>query len=66
MGCLKICRKVLKEVLYSNYLALLSLHNIHFMVNLMTKIRKSLENDTLLKVKKNFLKNIIQKKVRIE
>ncbi|MCA6071212.1 MAG: hypothetical protein LE168_02305 [Endomicrobium sp.] len=26
------------------YLSLLSLHNIHFMVSLMSKIRKSLEN----------------------
>ncbi|MDR1418007.1 MAG: tRNA guanosine(34) transglycosylase Tgt [Endomicrobium sp.] len=36
------------------YLMLLSLHNIYFMVNLMSKIRKSLENDTFLNSKKEF------------
>ena len=38
----------------SLYLGLLSLHNIYFMINLMTKIRKSLENDTFLETKKEF------------
>ncbi|MDR1696203.1 MAG: tRNA guanosine(34) transglycosylase Tgt [Endomicrobium sp.] len=38
----------------SLYLSLLSLHNIYFMVNLMSKIRKSLENDTFLEAKKEF------------
>ncbi|MDR1196259.1 MAG: tRNA guanosine(34) transglycosylase Tgt [Endomicrobium sp.] len=38
----------------SLYLSLLSLHNIYFMVDLMTKIRKSLESDTFLKSKKEF------------
>ncbi|MDR3253674.1 MAG: tRNA guanosine(34) transglycosylase Tgt [Endomicrobium sp.] len=36
------------------YLSLLSLHNIYFMINLMSKIRKSLENDMFLKSKKEF------------
>jgi queuine tRNA-ribosyltransferase len=36
------------------YLSLLSLHNIHFMVDLMATIRKSLENDTFIKKKKKF------------
>ncbi|MDR0820058.1 MAG: tRNA guanosine(34) transglycosylase Tgt [Endomicrobium sp.] len=36
------------------YLSLLSLHNIYFMVNSMLKIRKSLENDTFFKSKKEF------------
>ncbi|MDR2252119.1 MAG: tRNA guanosine(34) transglycosylase Tgt [Endomicrobium sp.] len=43
------------------YLTLLSLHNIHFMVNLMTKIRKSLENDTFLKTKKEFFEKYYSK-----
>ncbi|MCL2798741.1 MAG: tRNA guanosine(34) transglycosylase Tgt [Endomicrobia bacterium] len=38
----------------SLYLSLLSLHNIYFMINLMLKIRKSLENDTFLETKKEF------------
>jgi queuine tRNA-ribosyltransferase len=38
------------------YLSLLSLHNIYFMLNLMAKIRKSLENDTFFKSKKEFFK----------
>jgi queuine tRNA-ribosyltransferase len=46
------------------YLTLLSLHNIHFMVNLMTKIRKSLENDTFLKAKKEFVEKYYSKNKR--
>ncbi|MCL2144726.1 MAG: tRNA guanosine(34) transglycosylase Tgt [Endomicrobia bacterium] len=38
----------------SLYLSLLSLHNIYFMIDLMTKIRKSLESDTFLEAKKEF------------
>lgn len=38
----------------SLYLSLLSLHNIYFMINLMIKIRKSLESDTFLETKKEF------------
>jgi queuine tRNA-ribosyltransferase len=38
------------------YLSLLSLHNIYFMLDLMAKIRKSLENDTFFKSKKEFFK----------
>jgi queuine tRNA-ribosyltransferase len=40
-----------REILY---LSLLSLHNIYFIVNLALKIRKSLENDTFFKSKKEF------------
>ncbi|MDR3256827.1 MAG: tRNA guanosine(34) transglycosylase Tgt [Endomicrobium sp.] len=36
------------------YLSLLSLHNIYFMVNLMSNIRKSLRNDIFLKSKQEF------------
>ncbi|MDR1720996.1 MAG: tRNA guanosine(34) transglycosylase Tgt [Endomicrobium sp.] len=38
----------------SLYLSLLSLHNVYFMVNLMTTIRKSVETDTFFKSKKEF------------
>ena len=38
----------------SLYLSLLSLHNIYFMIDLMAKIRKSLESDTFLEAKKEF------------
>jgi queuine tRNA-ribosyltransferase len=38
----------------SLYLSLLSLHNIQFMIDLMVKIRKSLETDTFLEAKKDF------------
>lgn len=41
----------------SLYLSLLSLHNIYFMLNLMEKVRKSLESDTFLEAKKEFFKN---------
>jgi queuine tRNA-ribosyltransferase len=50
-----------KETLY---LTLLSLHNIHFMVNLMTEIKKSLENDTFLKAKKEFFEKYYSKNKR--
>ncbi|MCA6069708.1 MAG: tRNA guanosine(34) transglycosylase Tgt [Endomicrobium sp.] len=43
------------------YLSLLSLHNIHFMVNLMSKIRKSLENDVFLRSKKEFFEKYYSK-----
>jgi queuine tRNA-ribosyltransferase len=42
-------------------LALLPLHNIYFMVDLMAKIRKSLENDTFLKAKKEFFEKYYSK-----
>ncbi|MDR2192065.1 MAG: tRNA guanosine(34) transglycosylase Tgt [Endomicrobium sp.] len=38
----------------SLYLNLLSLHNIYFMVDLMEKIRKAIENDRFLEAKKEF------------
>ncbi|MDR2067329.1 MAG: tRNA guanosine(34) transglycosylase Tgt [Endomicrobium sp.] len=47
------------------YLTLLSLHNIHFMINLMSKIRKSLENDTFLKSKKEFFEKYHLKNLRM-
>jgi queuine tRNA-ribosyltransferase len=40
-----------REILY---LSLLPLHNIYFIVNLALKIRKSLENDTFFKSKREF------------
>jgi queuine tRNA-ribosyltransferase len=43
------------------YLKLLSLHNICFMLNLMSSIRKSLDNDTFLKSKKEFFERYYSK-----
>jgi len=48
----------------SLYLGLLSLHNIYFMINLMTKIRKALENDTFLEAKKEFFESYYSKGTR--
>ncbi|AKL97930.1 tRNA guanosine(34) transglycosylase Tgt [Endomicrobium proavitum] len=48
----------------SLYLGLLSLHNIYFMINLMSKIRKSLENDTFLEAKKEFFENYYSRGTR--
>ncbi|MCL2506409.1 MAG: tRNA guanosine(34) transglycosylase Tgt [Endomicrobia bacterium] len=45
----------------SLYLSLLSLHNIYFMIDLMLKIRKSLENDTFLEAKKEFFEKYYQR-----
>ncbi|MDR2676603.1 MAG: tRNA guanosine(34) transglycosylase Tgt [Endomicrobium sp.] len=47
-----------KEALY---LTLLSLHNVHFMINLMSDIRKSLSSDTFLESKRNFFKKYYAK-----
>ncbi|MCL2335173.1 MAG: tRNA guanosine(34) transglycosylase Tgt [Endomicrobia bacterium] len=47
----------------SLYLGLLSLHNIYFMINLMAKIRKSLENDTFLEAKKEFFKKYYERQL---
>jgi queuine tRNA-ribosyltransferase len=47
------------------YLTLLSLHNIYFMLNLMSKIRKSLENDTFLDSKKEFFEKYYFRKLRM-
>jgi queuine tRNA-ribosyltransferase len=38
------------------YISLLSLHNIHFMMNVMYKIREALKNDIFIKEKEKFLK----------
>ncbi|MDR1784290.1 MAG: tRNA guanosine(34) transglycosylase Tgt [Endomicrobium sp.] len=45
----------------SLYLSLLSLHNIYFMINLMKRIRDSLETDTFSKSKKEFFKKYYSK-----
>jgi queuine tRNA-ribosyltransferase len=43
------------------YLVLLSLHNVQFMINLMSKIRKSLEDNTFFKTKKEFFEKYYSK-----
>jgi queuine tRNA-ribosyltransferase len=47
------------------YLTLLSLHNIYFMINLMFKIRKSLENDIFLRSKKEFFEKYYSKNLKM-
>ncbi|MCL1972805.1 MAG: tRNA guanosine(34) transglycosylase Tgt [Endomicrobia bacterium] len=49
----------------SLYLSLLSLHNIYFMIDLMIKIRKSLESDTFLEAKKEFFEKYYQRQLTI-
>ncbi|MDR1434297.1 tRNA guanosine(34) transglycosylase Tgt [Candidatus Endomicrobiellum devescovinae] len=64
-ACTKYTKAYLNHLVRAQetlYLTLLSLHNIHFMVNLMTKIRKSLENDMFLKAKKEFFEKYYSKK----
>ncbi|MDR0890915.1 MAG: tRNA guanosine(34) transglycosylase Tgt [Endomicrobium sp.] len=46
----------LVKVHESLYRSLLSLHNIYFMMNLMTTIRNSLQNNTFLQAKKKFFR----------
>jgi queuine tRNA-ribosyltransferase len=46
------------------YLSLLSLHNIYFIVNLTLKIRKSLENDSFFKSKKEFFEKYYSRNLR--
>jgi len=66
-ACTKYTKAYLNHLVRAQetlYLTLLSLHNIHFMVNLMTKIRKSLENDMFLKAKKEFFEKYYSKNKR--
>jgi len=49
----------------SLYLSLLSLHNIYFMINLMSKIRKALENDTFLSAKQDFFNKYYERQLRM-
>jgi queuine tRNA-ribosyltransferase len=63
-ACTKYTKAYLNHLVRAQetlYLTLLSLHNIHFMVDLMTKIRKSLESDTFLKTKKEFFEKYYSK-----
>ncbi|MDR1940737.1 MAG: tRNA guanosine(34) transglycosylase Tgt [Endomicrobium sp.] len=46
----------------SLYLSLLSLHNIYFMINLMEKIRKALENDSFFEAKEEFFRKYYNRK----
>jgi queuine tRNA-ribosyltransferase len=52
-----------REILY---LSLLSLHNIYFIVSLVLKIRKSLENDTFFKSKKEFFEKYYSRNLCLE
>ncbi|MDR3243614.1 MAG: tRNA guanosine(34) transglycosylase Tgt [Elusimicrobiota bacterium] len=45
----------------SLYLTLLSAHNIYFMIDLMTKIRKAIQEDKFIEAKKEFFKNYYSK-----
>ena len=66
-ACTKYTKAYLNHLVRAQetlYLTLLSLHNIHFMVNLMTKIRKSLENDMFFKAKKEFFEKYYSKNKR--
>ncbi|MDR3049563.1 MAG: tRNA guanosine(34) transglycosylase Tgt [Elusimicrobiota bacterium] len=47
------------------YLALLSVHNIYFMLNLMEKIRQSLANDAFFEAKTNFFKNYYKSSLQV-
>jgi queuine tRNA-ribosyltransferase len=56
-ACTEYSKAYLNHLIRSRetlYLSLLSLHNIYFMINLMLRIRKSLEDDTFFKSKKEF------------
>jgi queuine tRNA-ribosyltransferase len=66
-ACTKYTKAYLNHLVRAQetlYLTLLALHNIHFLVNLMTKIRKSLENDMFLKAKKEFFEKYYSKNKR--
>lgn len=45
-------------------LRLMTIHNLHFLLNLMHKIRTSIEEDTFIKSKKDFLKKFTQKNAK--
>lgn len=57
--CQNYCRSYLRHLIFENEilgLRLMSIHNLHFLLNLMQEVRESIKKDNFLKFKKSFFK----------
>ncbi|MFH1284874.1 MAG: tRNA guanosine(34) transglycosylase Tgt [Candidatus Peregrinibacteria bacterium] len=66
--CKNFSQSYLRHLIFENEilgLRLMSIHNLHFLINLMHEIRKHIEHDTFAKFKKDFLKNFHTKNAGI-
>jgi len=66
--CQNYSRSYLRHLIFENEilgLRLMTIHNLHFLLNLMTQIRKHIEKNTFATFKKNFLKKFNKKNVKI-
>ncbi len=63
--CKTYSRSYLRHLIFENELSglrLMTVHNLHFLLNLMTEIRKHIKQGTFKKFKTNFLKKFKKKK----
>ena len=63
--CQNYSQSYLRHLIYENEilgLRLMTIHNLHFLLNLMREIRKQIKNGDFTKFKKSFLKQFSQKK----
>lgn len=63
--CQNYSRSYLRHLINENEilgLRLMTIHNLHFLLNLMSEIRKSIKQDRFKKFKKDFLKNFSHKR----
>ncbi len=66
--CKNYSRSYLRHLIFENEitgLRLMTIHNLHFLLNLMAGIRKSIEQDKFMIFKKNFLKKFKSKNEKI-
>lgn len=62
--CKNHSRSYLRHLIFENEilgLRLMTIHNLHFLLNLVTEIRSAIENDNFLKFKIKFLKKFTAK-----
>jgi queuine tRNA-ribosyltransferase len=63
--CKNYCRSYLRHLIFENEilgLRLMTIHNLHFLLNLMREIRENIEKNTFKTFKKKFLKKFKSKK----
>lgn len=63
--CKNYSQSYLRHLIYENEilgLRLMTIHNLHFLLNLMREIRKQIKNNNFIKFKKDFLKQFSSKK----
>ncbi|MBD3360283.1 tRNA guanosine(34) transglycosylase Tgt [Candidatus Peregrinibacteria bacterium] len=66
--CQNYCRSYLRHLIFENEilgLRLMTIHNVHFLLNLMREIRARIEKDTFKRFKNDFIKKFKTKNVKI-